>query len=221
MLTTQQLLKIGVMTPALLAADVALAQWLTPTLDPGSEFISQLGGAKSSYPLLFNLGMWIGGGAGVLAGAGFAQALEAAGGRRIVSAFAGLWVALTGLGAIFAGTFHMPDTMHRVCGVGLAIQIAPLFLVWALWGKAQWRWLTWASLVWFFAYLLVLALLIGVWNVRTGADVGYWQRAHAGLGLLWLGAAAWALGRAAPQPAQPPIMPGLASEPYTASSGTL
>ena len=197
LLTTRRLLKIGVLTPALLVADVALAQWLTPQLDPGSQFISQLGGAKAAVPILFNIGMWIGGSAGILAGAGFSQALEAAGGRRVVSAFAGLWVALTGLGAIFAGTFHMPDHMHQVCGVGLAIQIAPLFTAWALWGKPGWRTLAWASLIWFFAYLVVLALLIGVWNVRTGADVGYWQRAHAFLGLVWLGLAAWTLQRGA------------------------
>lgn len=197
MLTTRRLLKIGIMTPALLAADVALAQWLTPSLDPGSQFISQLGGAKAAAPVLFNTGMWIGGAAGVLAGAGFSQALEAAGGRRIVSAFAGLWVALTGLGAIFAGTFHMPDPMHQVCGVGLAIQIAPLFTAWALWRRPGWRGLARASLVWFFVYLVVLALLVGVWNVRTGSDVGYWQRAHAFLGLVWLGLAAWTLERGA------------------------
>jgi hypothetical protein len=86
--------------------------------------------------------------AGIAAGAGFAQALEHAGGRRRVSAFAGLWVAMTGLGALFAGLFHWPDPMHRACGVGLAIQFAPLFTAWALWGKPStvgWRASRWAG----------------------------------------------------------------------------
>jgi hypothetical protein len=41
----------------------------------------------------------------------------------------------------------------------------------------------------------VLALLTGVWNVRTGSDVGLWQRGHAFLGLLWLAIAAFCLDR--------------------------
>ena len=41
----------------------------------------------------------------------------------------------------------------------------------------------------------VLALLTGVWNVRTGSDVGLWQRGHAFLGLLWLAIASWSLDR--------------------------
>jgi hypothetical protein len=34
-----------------------------------------------------------------------------------------------------------------------------------------------------------------VWNVRTGHDVGYWQRGHAFLGLAWLAIAAFCLER--------------------------
>jgi hypothetical protein len=102
-------------------------------------------------------------------------------------------VALTGLGAVFAGLFHWPDEMHRACGVGLAIQFAPLFTAWALWGRPGYRRLAHFSLGWFLGLLLVFALLTGVWNVRTGYDVGYWQRGHAFLGLLWLAIAAWTL----------------------------
>jgi hypothetical protein len=145
--------------------------------------------------MIFNIGMVLAGTAGLFAGAGFTHALEHAGGRRTVSAFAGLWVALTGLGAIFAGLFHWPDEMHRACGVGLAIQFAPLFTAWALWGVPGHKRLAQFSLGWFFGLLLVFALLTGVWNVRTGYDVGYWQRGHAFLGLLWLGIAAWTLER--------------------------
>jgi len=188
-------LKIGVITPVLMVADVWLAQKLFPGFDPGAQFISELGGPAAPLPAVFNIGMVIAGMAGLFAGAGFAHALEHAGGRRTVSAFSGLWVALTGLGAIFAGLFHWPDEMHRACGVGLSIQFAPLFTAWALWGVPEHKRLARFSLGWFFGLLLVLALLTGVWNVRTGYDVGYWQRGHAFLGLLWLGIAAWTLER--------------------------
>jgi hypothetical protein len=62
-------------------------------------------------------------------------------------------------------------------------------------GQAEHRRLARFSLGWFFFLLLVLALLTGVWNVRTGNDVGFWQRGHAFLGLLWLAIAAFCLDR--------------------------
>ena len=192
---TGAFLKIGVITPVIMVADVWLAQKLFPGFDPGAQFISELGGPAAPAPMVFNIGMVLAGTAGLFAGAGFTHALEHAGGRRVVSAFTGLWVALTGLGAIFAGLFHWPDEMHRACGVGLAIQFAPLFTAWALWGVPGHKRLAQFSLGWFFGLLLVFALLTGVWNVRTGYDVGYWQRGHAFLGLLWLGIAAWTLER--------------------------
>lgn len=188
-------LKTGVITPVIMVADVWVAQRLFPGFNPGAQFISELGGPAAPTPLIFNIGMILAGAAGLFAGAGFAHALEHAGGRRQVSAFTGLWVALTGLGAMFAGLFHWPDEMHRACGVGLAIQFAPLFTAWALWGVPGHRRLAQFSLGWFFGLLLVLALLTGVWNVRTGGDVGLWQRGHAFLGLLWLAIAAWTLER--------------------------
>jgi hypothetical membrane protein len=194
-LSVGALLRIGLIAPVVMVADVWLAQRLFPGFNAGAQFISELGGPAAPNPLIFNVGMVLAGLAGMAAGAGFAQALEDAGGRRRVSAFAGLWVAMTGLGALFAGLFHWPDPMHRACGVGLAIQFAPLFTAWALWGKPQHRRLAHFSLGWFFGLLLVLALLTGVWNVRTGSDVGLWQRGHAFLGLLWLAIAAWSLDR--------------------------
>ncbi|MBO9710845.1 MAG: DUF998 domain-containing protein [Caulobacter sp.] len=194
-LSVGSLLRIGLIVPAAMVADVWLAQRMFPGFNPGAQFISELGGPAAPNPLIFNVGMVLAGLAGMAAGAGFAQALEHAGGRRRVSAFAGLWVALTGLGALFAGLFHWPDPMHRACGVGLAIQFAPLFTAWALWGKPEHARLARFSLGWFFFLLLVFALLTGVWNVRTGADVGFWQRGHAFLGLLWLAIVAFALDR--------------------------
>jgi len=189
------LLRIGVIAPVVMVADVWLAQHLFPGFDQGAQFISELGGPSAPMPQIFNIGMILAGLAGMAAGAGFTHALEHAGGRRQVSAFAGLWVAMTGLGALFAGLFHWPDPMHRACGVGLAIQFAPLFTAWALWDRPEHKRLAWFSLGWFFGLLLVLALLTGVWNVRTGSDVGLWQRAHALLGLTWLAIAAGTLER--------------------------
>lgn len=188
-------LKIAVFMPLLMIADVWLAQRLYPGFDQGSQFISELGAAKAPHPLVFNVGMVVAGAAGVLAGHGFDAVLREAGGRPQVSAFAGLWIAMTGLGAAFAGLFHWPDEMHRACGIGLAIQLAPVFTGWALWGVEGHRRLALFSWIWGVGLLVVLMLLTGVWNIRTGYDVGLWQRSHAVLALTWLAIAAFALAR--------------------------
>jgi hypothetical membrane protein len=194
-------LKVAVFMPWLMVADVAVAQRFYPGFDPGSQFISELGAVTAPYPWVFNAGMVLAGIAGIIAGWGFTAELEAAGGRRQVSAFAGLWVALTGLGGAFAGLFHWPDEMHRACGIGLAIQLAPFFTAWALWGHPGHKRLVWFSLAWGAMLTLVLMLLTGVWNVRTGHDVGLWQRWHAFLGLVWLAVAAFCLERGIRNPA--------------------
>ena len=188
-------LKIAVFMPLLMVGDVWLAQRLYPGFNQGSQFISELGATSAPYPLIFNVGMVLAGIAGIIAGHGFDEVLRAAGGRRTVSAFAGLWIAMTGLGAAFAGLFHWPDEMHRACGIGLAIQLAPIFTGWALWGVPGHKRLAIFSLAWGAGLLVVLALLTGVWNIRTGYDVGLWQRSHALLSLTWLAIAAFALAR--------------------------
>ncbi|MBN9320342.1 MAG: hypothetical protein BGN86_05845 [Caulobacterales bacterium 68-7] len=181
--------------PLIMVAVVWIAQALYPGFNMGSQYISELGALKAPHPLVFNLGMMLVGVVGILAGAGFTHALEAAGGRRIVSAFAGLWVAITGLGLVFAGLFHFPDDMHRTVGIALAVQVAPIFSAWALWGVVAHRRLIWLSLGWSVLMLLVFMLMAGAWDVRTGSDVGLWQRWHGFLGALWIGIACFALER--------------------------
>jgi hypothetical membrane protein len=210
-------LKVAVFMPLLMVADVWIAQKLYPGFDHGSQFISELGSVNAPHPWVFNVGMFAAGIAGFVAGHGFTTALEAAGGRRQVSAFAGLWVAMTGLGAAFAGVFQWPDEMHRACGIGLAIQFAPFFCAWALWGAPGHRRLAWFSLAWGVMLTVVLMLLTGVWNVRTGHDVGLWQRWHAFLGLIWLAVAAYALDRGVRTLAPQPSSSGLSRGPIDAT----
>jgi hypothetical protein len=50
------LLKLGVITPVAMVADVWLAQKLFPGFDPGAQFISELGGPAAPTPEIFNLG---------------------------------------------------------------------------------------------------------------------------------------------------------------------
>lgn len=181
--------------PLVMALAVWAAQALYPDFDPGRQYISELGAMAAPHPLVFNLGLMLTGALGIVAGAGFTHALEKAGGRRVVSAFAGLWVALTGLGLVFAGLFHFPDDMHRLVGVSLAVQIAPIFCAWALWGVVSHRRLIWLSLAWAALMVLVFMLMAGAWDVRTASDVGIWQRWHGFLGALWIGISCLALER--------------------------
>jgi hypothetical membrane protein len=63
------LLRIGLIVPAIMVADVLVAQHLFPGFDAGAQFISELGGPKAPNPLIFNIGMILAGLAGVAAGA--------------------------------------------------------------------------------------------------------------------------------------------------------
>jgi hypothetical membrane protein len=181
--------------PLVMVVVVVAAQALYPAFNPGRQYISELGALKAPHPFVFNLGLMLTGAIGVAAGAGFSHALEKAGGRRIVSAFAGLWVAMTGLGLIFAGLFHFPDDMHRLVGVALAVQVAPVFCAWALWGVPTHRRLIWLSLGWAALMVLSFMLMAGAWDVRTANDVGIFQRWHGFLGALWIGISCFALER--------------------------
>jgi hypothetical membrane protein len=181
--------------PLVMVAVVWIAQALYPNFNQGSQFVSELGAARAPHPAIFNVGMIVAGLIGIVAGAGFTHALEKAGGRRIVAAFGGLWISMTGLGTLFAGVFHFPDDMHRVVGIALAVQLAPVFCAWALWGVVAHRRLIWLSLAWAVVMLLVFMLMAGAWDVRTGSDVGMWQRWHGLLGALWIGIACFALER--------------------------
>ena len=87
----------------------------------------------------------------------------------------------------------MPDERHGAYGLGLAFQLAPLFLALALWRRRSLRRLCIFLLMIFAVMTFFIAVMFGVGELVTRANVGLWQRGNALAGFPWLGIAAWRL----------------------------
>ena len=157
-----------------------------------TQYASELGSAKSAYPEIFNYGIIAAGALGVLGSIGLFMALRRTG-RWLAAALAGLSVAAWGFSMIMGGMFPMPDERHGGFGVGLAIQLAPLFFVWALWSERGRGGLKAFLVLDFLAMTAGFVVMMGIGGLVTHANVGLWQRAYALTMMPWMSIVAWAL----------------------------
>lgn len=188
------LLRAAIAVPVLYFATLIVASLLYPGYSHLTQYASELGSATARWPLVFNTGTVVGGLLAIAGGAGFFLAL-----RRVahpaLAALTGLCVALFGVGFVFGGLFPMPDPRHGGYGTGMAVHLAPVFLVAAIWNARQPRWLR-PFLLGVIVYMAAMFLvMMGIGDLVTRANVGAFQRMYA-LGILpWIGVAAWALDR--------------------------
>ena len=193
---TRTLLWLGVAAPVLYYAVLLAGPLIFPGYDHVTQYASELGGPKAPNPMIFNLTIMAAGVAAVLGGLGFFRGLTRIGGGRIASALAGLSIALWGAGMVMGGMFPMPDERHGGFGVGLAVQVAPLFAAWALWkvpgaGKARWALVALAVVM-----AVFFAIMMGIGGLVSRANVGLWQRAYSLAMIPWIGLLAlWLLKR--------------------------
>ena len=102
---------------------------------------------------------------------------------------------LAPIATFMGGRFPMPDERHGAYGLGLAFQLAPLFLALALWRVRNLRGLCIFLLVVFAVMTFFIAVMMGIGGLVTRANVGLWQRGNALAGFPWLAIAAWRLRR--------------------------
>jgi hypothetical membrane protein len=191
------LLAIGMGAPLFALAAVIAGALAYPGFDHARQYLSELGGAKSPVPLIFNGGVLAAGVGAAAAGIGFGLAVLALSGARIAAAVTALSFVLAGVGLVMASLFPWPDPRHAFVNLGLGIQIAPVLLIWALWrveGLAGLR-----------RFLAVVFVLMAVLTVITkhlvfkgtvnDANVGWWERAFAVVLVGWTGVAAFLLER--------------------------
>lgn len=182
-----------------------------PGFDNATQYLSELGGAKARFPLLFNLGLFAVGTGGASAAAGFAMAVPALGGERWSAAAVALCFLAAAVGLISGLAFPWPDPRHNLIQLGLGIQIAPVVLIWALRRDPALstlrRILSGATAV--MAVLTVLTKHL-VWpDLVNGANVGWWERGYAIVLVGWGGLAAVLIERrlsalpTAPSPQDP------------------
>lgn len=191
------LLRAGAASPLIAVGFMLLAWALYPGFNSATQYLSELGGPKSPYPIFFNLGLLAVGLGGASAALGFALAVPALGGGRIVGWLVAACFLAAAVGLIAGLVFVWPDPRHNLIQLGLGIQIAPLVLIWGLRrveGMAGLRrFLAGAA-----AVMLVLTVLTKhlVWpNLVNGDNVGWWERAYAIVLVGWGGVAAVAIER--------------------------
>jgi hypothetical membrane protein len=188
------LLIAGVMVPVLYYTALLVTPLFWPGYSHVRQYASELGSADSPRPELFNFTILAAGVAAMLAGAGFFLALKRIGGRALPSALAAVALFLWGVSFVMGGLFPMPDPRHGGFGLGLAMHLAPLFMLWALRGTTAPA--LKAFLVAVFAVSAALILVMfGVGGLVRRANVGLWQRAYSLSAIPWVGVAAAVLMR--------------------------
>jgi glucan biosynthesis protein C len=191
------LLAIGVAAPILAFVAVLVAVLAYPGFDHARQYLSDLGGPKARYPMIFNLAILVTGFGSLAAGAGFGLAILALGGARIAAGLTALSFAMAGYGMVMASLYPWPDPRHLAINLGLGIQLAPLLLIWGLARVDETTGLRRFLAVVFvaMAVLTVLTKHMVFKGLVNDANVGWWERAFAIVLVGWIGIAAFALER--------------------------
>ncbi len=191
------LLAVGVAAPIVAFVSVVIAAFAYANFDHARQYLSELGGATATYPLIFNMGVLIAGVMTGVAGVGFGLAIFILTRSPVSAVLVGLLFVLAAIGLVMSSLYVWPDPRHLAINLGLGIQLAPVFLIFALRGDAETRRLK--------GFLAVVFALMAVLTVLTkhlvfpgtvnDFNVGYWERAFAIVLVGWVGVAAWLLGR--------------------------
>jgi glucans biosynthesis protein C len=189
------LLWAGVAVPVLYFGNLLLNALLYPGYSHVRQYVSELGGPEAPHATLFNTGVVLFGLAAMAAGGGFGLALRRRGSGRVLAVAVGALVVLFGAGMILAGVFPMPDPRHGGYGLPMGVHIVPPLLAWGLRRRPELRWLRLFLWVSFVAMVTLFAIMMGVGELVTRANVGLFQRAYALAMFPWIGIAAAALVR--------------------------
>lgn len=150
-----------------------------------TNYASELGAATAPYPWLFNGSILLTGAAAILAAAmlpGAFRSIGAASGWSIAAAIAlGLW----GISMVVGGLFPMPDERHGAFGLGLVAPLVPLFALLALHPVRGSRGMRLFLAIVFAASIGMLAIMFGVGEFVTRANVGLYQRINSGVSIVW------------------------------------
>lgn len=182
--------------PLLYYAALLVAAAGYPGYSHRSQYASELGSASATWPWLFNGGVILAGLAAILGGIAVFRLLRDRGAGTAVPALLALSIVLHGVGFVVGGWFPMPDERHGAYGLGLAVLAGPALAAIAL-RRAP------ASLRWVVAFLVlntlalwaVFAIMMGVGELVTRANVGLYQRIFSLTLLPWLALLGWTLLR--------------------------
>ncbi|HSG40594.1 MAG TPA: DUF998 domain-containing protein, partial [Thermoanaerobaculia bacterium] len=191
------LLTAGIAVPILYYGNLLVSSLFYPGYSHITQYASELGGPDARWPAIFNTATVFLGICGIAAGFGYTYTLRHLTGKRVLPILAGLLLSLFGVAMVMGGLFPMPDERHGAYGLGMAVQLAPLFLWLALRKYEGLRGLKIFLLVTFVVSLVFFAIMMGVGQMVTRANVGVFQRMYSLTSFPWIGIASYYLRREA------------------------
>ena len=193
--TNRLLLVAGLAVPILYFGNLLVSSLLYPGYSHVTQYASELGSSSARYPAVFNTGVVMIGIAGLAAALGLYTELRGRGTGKALAGIVAALVALWGVSMVMGGMFPMPDPRHGGYGLGLGIYLVPPLLVFALRRDpdlARLRWFLVGS--WVFM-VVMFAIMMGVGQLVTRANVGAFQRVNALASFPWFAVVAWVLAR--------------------------
>lgn len=161
-----------------------------------TNYASELGAAEAPYPALFNISIILAGAAAIFASLAMPASFRAAGALRLWSILAAIALALWGVAMVMGGLFPMPDERHGAFGLGLAAPLIPLFTLLALRPVEDSRGIRIFLALVFAASVVMLAIMFGVGELVTRANVGLYQRLNTAASIPWFAVLGiWLLAR--------------------------
>ena len=186
---------LGVLVPVVYFGSQLVAARFYPRYSFVTQSASELGSDRSNRPAVLNSGAILTGIATVIAAFAFLPALRRQGTGRVMAILTTIAMVSMGAGAIWAGSFPLPDPRHNPKLIGAGAFLVPLFFALSAikWHDAP------ALRRYLFANLALFVLLIPVMSGATPIDVvryrGVMQRIAAGVLYIPVGVVAASLLR--------------------------
>lgn len=191
----KSLLYAGIAVPVIYFGNLLLTPLFYPGYSHVTQYASELGGPDAPRPYIFNTAILLLGVAGLAAGAGYFLGLRRLTGKTGLPAVLGLILVLFGVSMVMGGMFPMPDERHGGFGLGMGVHLGPLLLALALRKRPDLRGLRTYLLVTTVLMIGFFAVMMGVGQLVTRANVGIFQRLYALNLFPWIGIGAWFVKR--------------------------
>jgi hypothetical membrane protein len=177
----------AIAVPVIYYGTLLVASALYPGYSHVTQYASELGSPSATYPGVFNGGTLLGGVAGLIGAIGVHRALRSVDVGPVLAALLALAIIMHALGMLFGGWFPMPDERHGGYGLGMGVVFGPPLAALALRrAPADLRWAVWLLAVNAAAIVVMLAVMMGVGELVTRANVGLLQRAFSLTVFPWL-----------------------------------
>lgn len=183
----KSLLNAGIAVPLIYFGNLILTPLFYPGYNHVTQYASELGGPDAPRPYIFNTAIMLLGVAGLVAGAGLFLGLRRLTGKTLLPALLGLILLLFGVSMVMGGLFPMPDERHGGFGLGMGVHLGPLLLALALRKRPNLRGLRVYLLITTVLMIAFFAIMMGVGELVTRANVGIFQRLYALNLFPWIG----------------------------------